>query len=500
MPVHRTEKVPINIAFRLAWLIIWQHRVAPNCAWSAASLLPDEVIMEQPVHQRLVAAAKAQRPKKALNDRGLKALKHASKGETYDVWDALVPGLGVRVSEAGRKTFILATRYPGSASYTRRSLGIYGALSLEKARTKARDWIELIRKGVDPWDEEERQRIEQQRKRANSFRVMAEAYVAQAVIGSDPDRPKMRKAAEVKRNIEKEFIYRWGDRPVADIAGDDVAAAIEAVVARGSPGQARNLLGIAKTLFGWAARQRRFGLKASPVAELKGKHLIGAKRSSDRILSDIEIAAFWRNADRLGYPYAAAYKLLLLSGLRLNEVADAVWRELDFKEKIWTLPKERMKGTDEKARAHTVPLTNEMLAIFEPLPRSKGGDFLFSTSGGKTPVWMSDKIKKKLDRRMMRSLRALARMRGDDPGKMKLAPWTNHDLRRTLRSGLSRLRIDHDVKEAILGHVKPGIARVYDHYDLLDERRDALERWAARLREIISPPPDNVVKLPAARA
>ena len=111
---------------------------------------------------------------------------------------------------------------------------------------------------------------------------------------------------------------------------------------------------------------------------------------------------------------------------------------------------------------------------------------------------MSDKVKKRLDRRMLRSLRALARMRGED--SVKFEPWTNHDLRRTLRSGLSRLRIDHDVAEAILAHVKMGIVGTYERYDLLDEKRDALERWAARLREIVSPPPDNVVKLPSARA
>lgn len=439
------------------------------------------------------------RPKKALNDRGLKSLKAAPKGETYDVMDAVVPGFGVRVSEVGRKTFILAARYPGASSYVRRSLGVYGALSLEKARTKARDWIELIRKSVDPKNEEERLAIEEQRKRENSFRMVAEAYIAQAVIGPDPDRPKQRKAAEVKRNIDKEFINVWGGRPVVDITADDVEDAIKAVVARGAPGQARNLLGIAKTLFAWTARQKRFGLKASPCSDLKAKHLIGTKASSDRILSDVEIAAFWRNADRLGHPYAATYKMLLLTGLRLNECADAAWSEFDLKARLWTIPKERMKGTNEKARAHTVPLTDDMLSIIDELPRFKSGDFLFSITGGKTPVWLGDKIKKKLDRRMLRSLQALARMRGEDPAKVKLDPWVNHDLRRTLRSGLSRLRIDHDVKEAVLAHVKTGIAGVYDRYELLDEKRDALTRWAAYVRALVTPPPDNVVKMPAAR-
>jgi integrase len=453
------------------------------------------------------------RPKKTLNDRTLKGLKSAEKGEgTYDQMDTLVPGFGVRVSEAGRKTFILAARYPGRPFYARRALGVYGAMSLEKARAKAKAWLELIDKRVDPQAEEERLKIEEQRKRENSFRMVAESYIEKVVIGPDPDRPLQRKADEVKRNVENEFIAIWGGRPAADITSDDVEAAIQTVVARGSPGQARNLLGIVKTLFGWAARQKRFGLKGSPCGDLKAKYLIGAKTSRDRILSDSEIAAFWRNVNRLtptdprnrgvaaglpGYPYGPLYKMLLLTGLRLNECADASWDEFDFKEKIWVVPKERMKGTNEKARPHAVPLTDDMLAILEQLPRFKGGDFLFSANGGRKPVWASTKVKKKLDARMLRSLRAFERMRGKDPAKAKLAPWENHDLRRTLRSGLSRLRIDVDVKEAVIAHVKPGIEGVYDRYDLLDEKREALTLWGRRVREIVAPAPDNVVKLPS---
>ena len=81
--------------------------------------------------------------------------------------DTVVRGLGMRVSETGRKTFVLVTRFPGSTNPTRRALGQYGTLTLEQARAKARHWIEQIRKGVDPASEEERARIAEQRNRAN---------------------------------------------------------------------------------------------------------------------------------------------------------------------------------------------------------------------------------------------------------------------------------------------------------------------------------------------
>src|SRR5262249_44920355 len=102
--------------------------------------------------------------KRTLTDRLLKSLK--AKPQRYEVMDNVVRGMGVRVSEHGVKTFVLITRYPGSKNPTRRALGEYGALTLEQARTKAQDWIALVKKGVDPAAEEERARLAELRKQA----------------------------------------------------------------------------------------------------------------------------------------------------------------------------------------------------------------------------------------------------------------------------------------------------------------------------------------------
>src|SRR5262245_2093024 len=106
---------------------------------------------------------------KNLNDRTLKALKPAAEGEVDDYWDEGFPGFGVRVSETGRKTFVLATRYPGSTAPTRRKLGIYGPITLADAREKARAWLKLIEKGIDPQREEEARKLKEQARRKNTF-------------------------------------------------------------------------------------------------------------------------------------------------------------------------------------------------------------------------------------------------------------------------------------------------------------------------------------------
>jgi len=105
------------------------------------------------------------------------------------------------------------------------------------------------------------------------------------------------------------------------------------------------------------------------------------------------------------------------------------------------------------------------------------------------------KIKADLDRRMSRTLKAMARHRGEDRHQIALPHWTNHDLRRVVRSGLSALRVSHNVCEAILAHRSSGIVGTYDVHEYQDEKREALEAWAQRIKSIVEPKPDNVITL-----
>lgn len=443
---------------------------------------------------------------RALTDRTLKALKPAPAGKRYERRDDLVTGLLVRVTETGKRTFMLQTRYPGSQQPTRRSLGEYGAISLDDARQKARNWLELIRKGIDPAVAEAEARQAALRVQANTFAAVAEDYLRLRVIGPDPDKPRQRRAAEVAREFRRLFVALWGERPITSISRHDVLSLIEGVRDQGTaatlaaygkgkkadkspaPVQARNLLGYLKTFFSWAIERGTYGFESSPCDHLKGASIIGERGSNDRTLDDAELSAFWQATGRLPYPYGPIYRLLLLSGLRLNEVADATWSEFDLPKGIWTIPASRMKGKNGKARPHSVPLTADILAILGSLPRFNGGAYLFSTTSGESPVWVTDKVKRRLDAVMLDILRESARKRGDDPAKVKLPAWVNHDLRRTLRLRLSELRVSADVAEAILAHVKPGIRGVYDRYEHFDEKRHALELWAGQLKAITSAP------------
>jgi integrase len=409
-----------------------------------------------------------------LTERKVETLKPAEPGKRHQVMDALVPGFGVRVTDRGERSFILYTRYPGRPGPARRRLGRVGELTLAEAREKARRWLALIARGIDPDAEEERARREEDQRRENTFAAVADDFIRLVVIGPDSSDPKQRKGEERKRDIEREFVSRWGKRPITDITRRDVMAVIDAAVDRGAPYQAHNLLGHVRRLFNWAIARDCYGLERSPCDRMKPKEVIGRKALRKRVLDDAELRAFWRATETAGYPYGPLFRMLALTGQRKSEVAEARWREFDVEKRLWIIPAERMKMD----AAHVVPLTDEVLALLAQLPRFKKGDHLFSTTFGAKPVNGFSKAKELLDKRMLAE-------GAEDPDEVGLEPFVIHDIRRTMRTGLSALPVPDMVRELVIAHARPGLHKVYDQYAYLDEKRHALQLWAARLRSIV---------------
>ena len=200
------------------------------------------------------------------------------------------------------------------------------------------------------------------------------------------------------------------------------------------------------------------------------------------MLSDAELAALWKATEPLGYPHGPLYRLLMLTGCRLGEVAGARWKEFKLAERLWTIPAERFKSEQQ----HLVPLSEDAVSLIENLPRWTG-PFVFTTTSGKKPVGDFSSAKDSLGKLMVAEL-------GEAP-----EPWVNHDIRRTFRTGLAGLRIPDHVAELCIGHARTGIKGVYDRHSYLEERREAFEAWARKLRSIVDPTaaPSNVVSLAA---
>ena len=424
--------------------------------------------------------------KQVLTDRRLRSLKPSAPGKRYIEWDTVVPGLGIRVTDKGTLTFVLVTRFAYSKHPAPRELGKYGALTLDAARTKARLWLEMVSKGIDPKHEAERDQLERQRVRQNSFEAVAEDFIKREV-------KKKRRGAAMERELRREFIARWRGRPVTEITQHDVLEVLDEIVARDAPYQAHALFGHVRRMFNWAIGRGSYGLSASPCDRLKPMDAIGKRVQRKQILTDDEIRLFWRATRHMGYPYGPFYRILMLTGLRRSEVSDAHCREFDFRQKIWTIPGERMKGK----QSHVVPLTEELIELLEGLPQQLGG-FLFSTTMGTRPISGFSKVKNCLDKRMNLTRRALARI--EQRGRELVSPWRNHDIRRTVRTHLSALPISDLVRELVVAHAKPGLHQIYDQYAYLEEKREALALWGCRLKSIVDPPPSNIVRFRAVNA
>ncbi|NTI62119.1 integrase arm-type DNA-binding domain-containing protein [Agrobacterium rhizogenes] len=439
-------------------------------------------------------------PRENLTDKRLQALKAAPKGERYDIADGITPGLAVRVTDRGTKTFVLVARFPGSANPTRRAIGEYGAITLEGARETARKWLQLIQRGLDPKVEEQRERDEAARKRENTFEAVVEDYLIDIKT-----RKRNRHVEQDEREIRRELLQRvdksgkvvwrnkWARKPIADVTDADIAERIGEIRDRPAPGMAYNIWGHIKAIFSWAMwpeRRQGYGLMVNPTAHLQPKHFKLTKTVGKRVLTENEIRAYWIAAEATPYPLGPFYKMLMLTGQRKAEVSDAEWPEFVLgNQLLWTVPEERFKS----GQSHIVPISADVQSLLEALPRFKGektGKHLFSTTLGAKPINGFSRAKEALDAAMLIELKKA------NPDAV-LPTWTFHDVRRTVRTRLSGLRVNSDVAEMVIGHGKTGLRRVYDQYEFESEMREALEKWAGALKRILKPEDaNNVVSLP----
>jgi integrase len=258
-----------------------------------------------------------------------------------------------------------------------------------------------------------------------------------------------------------------------EIGRREIVEALEEIADSGHPAMARKIHAHSSKLFSWAIARGMYGLDVSPCAGIRTSEILGRKEPRQRVLSDAEIRALWQATEGLGYPASPFVRLLLLTGQRLREVAQMSWSEVDLDKALWTIPPERMKGD----AAHEVPLAPIAVELLKSLPRWTG-DFIFSTTGGERPISGFSKMKLKIDTAIVEPI----------------APWRFHDLRRTMRTGLGGLPIPSNVCELAIGHVQPGMHKIYDLHSYRDEKRRALELWAAKLASIVeSREADNVL-------
>jgi integrase len=375
---------------------------------------------------------------RVLTTRTVETIKPGT--ERGEIPDAAMPGLRLVVQPSGAKSW--AVRYRHYGRTRKLTIGSYPAIDLKSARALASKALRAVAEGRDPGQE--------RTARPDTVEAIAQQFVELHCNRSN----RARTAQETARLLDLHVLPRWRNRLVRDITRRDVLEVLDRVVDGGRPIAANRVLSAVRKMCNWAVA--RDILASSPCAGVKPP---SAERPRDRVLTDPELAAVWRAADKLGGPFATLVKLLVLTGQRRDEVAGMRWSEINLDDRLWTLPRERTKGN----KVHEVALSKLAIEILTVLPRIGDSDYVVTTSG-EAPVSGYSKGKRRLDALL--------------PPDMQ--PWRLHDIRRSVASGMARLGINLPVIEKVLNHTSgsfAGIVGVYQKHEFADEKRDALERW-----------------------
>lgn len=449
-----------------------------------------------------------------------KAVEAAKPGaERREIPDGLLTGLYLVVQPTGAKSWAIRYRHAGKPR--KLALGplapelpgpepepVLGApLTLGGARKIARAQLLEVAAGRDPAAERQAAKAAARDPEAID-RDLVKAVAAQFLERYLKPRAKPNYYKAVSYIFDKDVLPRWGERRIQQLGRRDVLELLDAVIERGAGVQANRVLAAVRKLFSWACE--RDILVVSPAAGVKPPT---PEASRERVLSDDEIRLLWKACGRVGYPFGPLTKLMLLTGTRRDEAAGLRRSEVSGDGALWTLPGARTKNSRPHAvslslqaraavaEAPIVALTRADLA--DGIPRyGKHRDLVFSTTG-RAPVSGFAKAKARIDAAMLAIARKAAIDDGQDPDDVNLTPWTFHDLRRTMASGMAALGVKLPVIERCLNHVSGsfgGVAGVYQRHQFADEMRAAFATWGDHVDALVSDAPvSNVTPLAARR-
>jgi integrase len=371
------------------------------------------------------------------------------------IWCTALSGFGARRQ---KDAIVYYVRWQRDGRQRMRALGRHGALTPDTARTLAKQALGEIAKGRDPFPT------------ANG----GESFGEQVPRFLDRQRPRLRprNLIDVERYLTRHSAALH-HMPLSKIGRRDIAALL-AEVERASGPVARNRLRITLSTFFAFAIAEGF-TETNPVRGTDKAH----EHSRDRVLSDGELAAVWQALP--AGDYRDLVKLLVLIGARRRELGDLTWSEVSLPERLIRLPASRVKNK----RPYEIPLSEMAFDIIEARWRSgrakgNGKAAVFGRGGRGFAAWAYGKAR--LDRRLPEGM----------------PPFVIHDLRRSVASGMARLGINLPVIERVLNHVSgsfAGIVGVYQRHDFAEEKRAALELWAAHLAKIVAEPAGTPVAL-----
>lgn len=388
-------------------------------------------------------------------DRAIRSLEPPTDKPQEIYWDDKAGGL---ILVVGKRTKTWMLTYRQNGRQRRVALGRYPDVGLAAARKEAERARGAILEGADPQQE----RIEH--RKAETVAELLPAYM-EAVKRNN------RSWIDTNRVFNFDILPAIGHMKTVDVTRKDIANIIDRPLRRGAPVMANRTLEHVRTFFRWLEDQGH--IEETPAARVRKPT---KERPRERALLDEEIKALWLKTADLSKQARIAVRLVLLSGRRAMEIVGARWAEFDMQERIWRLPSDRNKT----GREWRFPLTEPMVTLLDEaraLHPDSPTVFVGTRMRGREPLPTHNLITQSLIRHDAQSSFA--------------EHWTVHDLRRTCRTGLSRLGVQPHIAELCLGHTIGGIQGIYDVYTYLPEMRDAFTRWNSFVLELVGEKPTH---------
>ncbi|SFP31463.1 tyrosine-type recombinase/integrase [Tranquillimonas alkanivorans] len=390
-------------------------------------------------------------------------------GKTEAVlWDTDVSGFGLRL-RGKSKTFILSYRPHGAgraANAKRLKLGTPSTVDgVKEARRLARAALGKVAAGEDPVEE----RKQEKRRADATVAALLDRYDAHL------ERRQYVTRTDVLSLLRRR-LAPLAARDLAEVKGWELAELIEKLDKEGRGSAASTFRTRCNTFLNWCAFEARV-IDSNPLAGYRRRRDTRAervaKRQRGRALSDAELAAVWRTAgDETSF--GRLVRFLILTGCRRNEAAKLLWSMADRERARIDLPATFTK----QARGHTVFIAGPLEDLFAACDLDARGSYVFPSprTGGPMSGW--SKIMDPHDHRTKGGTTPRT------PGFVKACgvDFTLHDLRRTFRTGLSRLGVDREIAELALGHAREDLEARYNRDDCETALRQAFGAWAEHVR------------------
>ena len=400
--------------------------------------------------------------KAKLTDTGIRS--YQPRAAQYSIGDAACPGLCIRITPKGVKSFAYAYRNKGTGKVAWLTLGRYPDVPLARAREIANDARKTVAGGGTPLTPKVQRA--QAEKKTKSYAELVELYY-DAKLSTHRTGHKSRVTLQ---RIGR--VYGWNDRPVVSITDDDAAAMLHDIAdRRGKRTMANQTKHIIHAMFKWAKQPGRKFVTVNPFSDLPAPG--GAKVTRDRFLSAVEIRQVWsalHEPERfdVSQDVATALRLILVTAARPGMVRGMVGSELrDLRGPSkhgphWSLPGERMKA----GNAFITPLSSLALELLRPHLKADPAAPIFRLH------------RDDLQEAAQRLVAGLAMER-----------WTPHDLRRTAATILDRSGFSLEQIGALLAHTRKGVTAVYARWDKFDLRREMARVIEQSLRETLTQTP-----------